>query len=173
MHTMNRCVRKTNMCLTTPLVSNALSLNAAPKLMEMMNLMSSIGQGVDHCINDLVHALCDSPNQTAANKLINDDLCMFCDEIFSMIRSTMPRVLEEYSDDIDDLNDSGKLARANELATTIHLKFPALAPLNNNLTNQQILAYCELIRRDNRLIDEYLAIFRPLYDKVDANKVHN
>lgn len=161
------------MCLTTPLVSNALSLNAAPKLMEMMNLMSSIGQGVDHCINDLVHELCDFPSQTAANKLINNDLCMFCDEIFSIVRSTMPQVIEEYSDDIDDLNDSGKLDRANELATTIHHKFPSLAPLNNNLTNQQILAYCELIRRDNGLIDEYLAIFKPLYDKVEANKVHN
>ncbi|MGB0834226.1 MAG: hypothetical protein ACPGR2_06895 [Psychrobium sp.] len=158
------------MCLTTPLVSNALSLNAAPKLMEMMNLMSSIGQGVDHCINDLVHALCDSPNQTAANKLINDDLCMFCDEIFSMVRSTMPQVLEEYSDDIDDLNESGELDRANELATNIHLRFPSLAPLNNELTNQQILAYCDAMRSDDLLIDEYLAIFKPLYNKVETSR---
>ncbi|MCG7530197.1 hypothetical protein MHM98_02355 [Psychrobium sp. MM17-31] len=160
------------MCLTTPLVSNALSLNAAPKLMEMMNLMPSIGQGVDHCINDLVHALCDSANQTAANKLINNDLCMFCDEIFSMVRSRMPQVLEKYSDDIDDLSESGELDRANELATNIHFLFPSLAPLNNELTNQQILAYCNVIRCDNLLIDEYLSIFKPLYDKIEASRTY-
>lgn len=158
------------MCLTTPLVSNALSLNAAPKLMEMMNLMSNIGQDEDHCLCDLVHALCDSPNQTAASKLFNDDLCMFCDEMLSMARSTMPQVLEAYSEDIDVLCDSGKLDRANELATTIHHKFPSLAPLSHHLTNQQILAYCNIMQHNNRLIAEYLAIFKPLYNKVEANK---
>jgi len=166
-------VRKATMCLTTSIVSNALSLNAAPKVLDMMNLMSNLDQGNTHCIGELVRSLVDTPKKSVADKLFNDDLCMFCDEIFSMVRSTMPQVIAKYSEDINNLSDAGVLNQAVILISNIHNKYPSLSPLDTKLTNEEILAYCSITQRNCELMNEYLAIFKPLYKKVEANQLHS